>query len=150
MRAGTLRHRIILERPIERQDEGGQVIDDFEPVTDRPIAAAIEPLGGREYFAAAQVAADVTTRIRIRFREDLVDETWRIRHIVRYKAPRVIEFYDITAVIPDAKTGRRELHLMCTKRRAEGWRRDTPNPDAARVDNPDFRIDDPDWRIDQL
>lgn len=129
MRAGALRHRVILERPTEQQEGGGQVIDTYEPVTTQPIAAQVETLTVRESFAAAQVQAGADTRIRIRFRDD-VDEKWRVRHITRYASPIIEHLYDVMGVIPDMKTGRKELQLICMKRVAEGWRAgyDAPTP----------------------
>lgn len=120
MQSGKLRHQVILERRTDVQQPGGQVKHDYVPfATD--VWAAIEPVSGREFFAAQQVQAEVTTRIRIRWRDD-VDETCRIRHVTRHTIPIHEDIYDIAAVLPDAKTGRRELVLMCTKRTAEGWR----------------------------
>jgi len=58
-------------------DEYGEPLDD--PIEVCNIWAAIEPLQGREYFAAMQVNADVTTRIRIRYREG-VDRTMFVKY----------------------------------------------------------------------
>lgn len=150
MRSGRLRHRVILERPTETQAEGGQVVNAFEPVT-MTCPAEIEAIAGREFFAAAQVQADVTTRIRIRFRPD-IDETWRVKHIRKHDSPAEADLYDIVAVIADSKTNRRELQLMCTLRRAEGWRQgetsESSPQEEFRVDNPDLHVDDPSWRVD--
>lgn len=120
MQTARYRHRLILERRVDAKSPTGQTTHTYEELAE--VLGSIEPLSGREFFAAAQVQADVSTRIRIHFRDD-VDETCRVVHIVKVESPMKAEIYDITAVLPDAATGRREIQLMCTKRIAEGWRR---------------------------
>lgn len=122
MRAGPLRHEITFQRRTASQDPGGQVVDTYVDAFSE--YAALEDLSGREYAASSQVQAELTTRIRIRWRPD-VDETFRIRHVVDQDAsPPIVDLYDIVAPpLTDAKTGRRELVLMCLKRRADGYRR---------------------------
>jgi len=68
MRAGLLRHRVVLEA-----DEGtgrnsvGEHIEDWQPWG---VAwAAIEPLSGQEIEDARQVAARATTKVTIRYRD---------------------------------------------------------------------------------
>lgn len=65
---------------------------------------SIEPLRGRELFAAQEHFAEVTARIRIRYRDDVTAEM-RVSH------EGVI--YAIGAVI-DPELRHRELELMCT------------------------------------
>lgn len=111
MRSGHRRHSIVLEQPKEAVVNGANV------TTWRKVAetrASIEPLTGRELFAAQQVHSEVNTRINIRWRPD-VNETLRLRTV------GFQELYGILAVLPD-KTGRREINLLCVKRTAEGWR----------------------------
>jgi SPP1 family predicted phage head-tail adaptor len=66
MRAGALRHQITIERFISGQDDYGQPIEAWEPVGT--VAAAVEPLKGREFMAAQAGQSEVTTRIRLRYR----------------------------------------------------------------------------------
>lgn len=113
------RFRVTLERRVEVQDDSGSVGIGYEPVATVP--AAIETLSGREYWAAKQINADVSTRITIAYRRG-INETWRVRHLVEHASPAVFDFYDVLAVIPDKKTGRTSLELLCTNRHAEGWR----------------------------
>lgn len=120
MQAGKLRFRVELQRRVDAQEEGGQPIHTYE--TFATVKAGIRALSGREFIAAQQVQADLTTVVTIRFRRD-VDETCRIRHVTNNSVSPVEEdFYDVVALTPDEKTNRRELKLMCTKRSAEGWR----------------------------
>jgi len=104
-----MKHRVTIFRPDET-DEYGQPLDD--PILVASVWAAIEPLRGREYTAAMADHAEVTTRIRIRYRED-IDRTM----IVRYKEPGDPEFreFEILHIIhPEFR--RKELQLMCKER----------------------------------
>ncbi len=120
MRAGRLREWIQLQRRVDNQQPGGQVKHTYE--TFDSTWAHVAAVAGREFFAAQQVQSEVTTKISIRFRHD-VNETTRIIHVTNYdESPNWFDVYDIVAVIPDEKTNREELTLMCVKRVAEGWR----------------------------
>ena len=85
-------------------DEYGEPQDDPIPVIT--IWAAIEPLRGREYFAAMAEQVDVTTRIRIRYR-DGIDRTMIARH-------GNTEFEILNIIHPEF--GKKELQLMCKER----------------------------------
>lgn len=76
------------------------------PVTVATVWAAIEPLRGTEFFAAFAEQAEVTTRIRIRYREG-VDRTM----IVKYGD---MEFEILHIIHPEMN--RIELQLMCKER----------------------------------
>ena len=67
------------------------------------IWASAEPLTGREFFAAGQTQAEVTTRFRIRYRSNIVP-TMRV---VWRSQP-----YDIVAVL-DREGAKHMLELMC-------------------------------------
>lgn len=103
MRAGSLDERVTLQQPVTVRDSYGQ-----ETVTWQAVAtvwAGVQALRGREYFAAAAVQRELTVKVRLRYRADVVS-TWRLVH--RGTA------YNIEAVIP---VGRREwLELMCNAR----------------------------------
>lgn len=73
MKAGPLNKRITIERPVyERTATGAQRLAGWEPVISpaNPQGrywASVEPLRGREYYAAgAQIRADMDTRIIMR------------------------------------------------------------------------------------
>ncbi|MFS0820761.1 phage head closure protein [Bacillus sp. 1P02SD] len=70
--ASRLNKRITVLRAPDPEidvDEAGQPLDDFIPVAK--VWASIEPLRGRELFAAQQENVEVTTRIRIRYRKGI-------------------------------------------------------------------------------
>jgi SPP1 family predicted phage head-tail adaptor len=104
MRAGTLRYRVSLQRPVRLKDDTGEVIVDQWAEIDR-VWAAFEPVSGREYLASSDFRASVTTRIRIRWRPD-VDATARV-------VADDGTVYSIDAALP-VRGLQRELHLMCS------------------------------------
>lgn len=97
----------ILRQPGPDDVDGyGEPLGDWQEVAT--IWAAIEPLRGQEFFAARRENAEVTTRIRIRYR-DGIDRTM----VVRYKATET-EFEILYTIRPEF--GRQELQLMCKER----------------------------------
>lgn len=101
MNAGRLDQRVTIERVTYTQDPMGGMTEEWAPLVT--LWAAVEPLNGRELFAASTTLSETTTRVRIRYRPDLtvID---RINHNGT--------LYDITAII-NPKSGDRELVLMC-------------------------------------
>ena len=101
MRAGALRHRVQIQNYVEGVDEIGQPFYGWETVAT--VWAAVEPLQGREFFAAQTAFSETTTRIRMRYRPGITT-TMRI----------LFEgaFYNVQSVI-EPHTRRRELQLMC-------------------------------------
>ena len=102
MRAGDLNQRVVLERRIQSQDSSGEPINTWLPVGT--FWAAVEPLRGREFIAAAAVASEITARIRLRYVPGGVTSAMRVVHGA--------DVYDIQTAI-HVKSGRRELQLMC-------------------------------------
>ena len=68
--------------------------------------ASVEPLSGRELFESQQVVADVTHRVRIRWREEITPELE-----INYQG-RTLQ---IVSVI-DPGERHRELELLCRER----------------------------------
>lgn len=101
MNAGPLDQRVTLERLEEGQDEIGQPITAWVPVF--ATWAAVEPLSGREYFAASAALSEVTTRIRLRYRPGITPAD-RVNHESK--------LYGITSVI-NPRSENREIALMC-------------------------------------
>ncbi|WP_322046063.1 phage head closure protein [Paraburkholderia sp. J67] len=103
MRAGPLRHRVRLQSPIMHvsHEDGEAVVERWKDVAK--VWASIEPLSGREYLASLEFRSGLTTRIRIRWRDD-VTAAMRVLH------GRTT--YAIDAVLP-GYAGRAELQLMC-------------------------------------
>ena len=102
MRAGALRHRIEIQRNDGIRDpDSGEIIPGWTTVAR--VWAEVVDLSGREFWDSQQVQSEISTRVRIRYR-DGIEPTMRVIH-----GDRTLE---IQAVLdPDGR--RRELHLMC-------------------------------------
>ena len=102
--AGPYRYQVKIQRPdvVTDMNSGEAIVVQWLDVAK--VWAAIEALTGREWMASAEFRPNVTTRIRIRWREG-IDASMRILH--REK------IYGIDAVLPQYQ-GMSEIHLMCT------------------------------------
>ena len=100
MRAGRLRHRgVIEEKTASRDAYGAEVVAWVEVAT---VWMSVEPLGGREWFQAQGMQAEVTARLRMRHRSDVRPEM-RVRvagHV-----------FDVMTAIDVGERGR-ELEVM--------------------------------------
>lgn len=102
--AGQFDKRITIQRRVSGKDARGQESTSWENLATLPtVWARVEPLRGREFFAAGQMQSEVTVRFSIRFRTD-VEPTMR----VLWKS----QPYEIISVI-DTKAEGVQLELMC-------------------------------------
>lgn len=115
MRAGTLRHRLTIERPEPSRDTTGDEIVTWVRVAE--VWASIEPLGGREAQTSDQIMAGLDTRITVRWapRLDAVAAKWRLRH-ASLSAPVV---YDVVS-IEHLWLRQRELRIAARSGRTQG------------------------------
>lgn len=102
MRAGTLRHRVTLQRC-------ELVVGDYgAPLRRKPwkdvatVWASVEAVSGRDFFAARQEQSEVTHKVTIRYRDDVTGQM-RILHGGK--------IFTIVAPLPDNRNTR--LVLMC-------------------------------------
>lgn len=102
MQAGRMRYRLTFERPVRIKNESGEVIVDswVEVFT---VWGSLEPITGREYLSASEFRSGVTTRARIRWRDDL-DTTLRMVHQGTV--------YNIDAILPTQGL-HKEAQIMC-------------------------------------
>lgn len=100
MRIGQLRHRVTIQSKTTVRDKEGFEAEVWTDVTT--VWAAVEPLRGREYFAAAAVHAENTVRIRMRYRSGVTPEM-RVKYGTR--------LFDIISVI-DVDERHQELQVM--------------------------------------
>lgn len=105
-RAGNLIHRVRIDRRVKGQNTRGEVTYTWTPVVT--VRAEKNPLRGREFFEAAQVQSEITTRWRIHWREG-IDETMRLVEITGQK-----KAYAIKAPPIEVNGQRIWLDLMCT------------------------------------
>lgn len=103
LRAGALRHRIAIDQQINAQDATtGEIVTSWAEIAAN-VPAAIEPLSGREYIAAARTGSVISARITIRFRPNL-NAAMRIRH--------GLIVYEVKAILPDPKSGKEWLTVL--------------------------------------
>jgi len=105
MRAGKLRHRITIQRPVYDQDQvtGEVTITWMDAWTKVP--AEVVPASVSQFVAAAAPQHKLTARIVIRYRAGL-EATMRILHRG--------DVYDIQGVLADPDSGRDYLTLPCS------------------------------------
>lgn len=106
MRAGKLRRRASLQRKQVTQDAFGAEIVTWAEFA--AVWAGVEPLQGREFFAALGQGeqAEVSARVRIRYRGDV-----RAADRVVVGKGAAARTFDVEAVIADERN--REEQLMC-------------------------------------
>ncbi len=104
MRAGRLRHRIIIQESTgTTRDIYGSEIKAW--TTHKQVWAEINPPRSREFFATGQTQAEVVTQVRIRYLPD-IDPRMRIKFGTRY--------LNINSIInPDERN--KELIMMCNE-----------------------------------
>lgn len=101
MKIGEMRQRITFQRPVKTADgHKGHTVAWQDIVS---VWARVEPLSGREYFYSQQIKAEVTHRVKIRYREDITIKM-RIKHRDRNLA--------IESIL-DKKERREELEIFC-------------------------------------
>ena len=104
MRSGELRHKITIQAKGITQNEFGEPVETWSDVAT--VWASVQPLAGREYFQAQQVKADITLRVRMRYRSG-IQPAMRLLFESRV--------FEIQAVIdPDER--HRELELLCAEK----------------------------------
>lgn len=101
MITGSLRRRVRLQRKFVQRDSVGAEIVTW--LDEAVVWGAVEPMLGREFLEGKRLDAELTTRIRIRYREG-VEPTMR--------AVTTDNVYDVVSV-QHVRTERRELVLMC-------------------------------------
>lgn len=114
LEAGKLRHRLVIQKPVETQDSvtGAMAVNWQEVAT---VWSAIEPLSAKEFIAAQVENSQVSARITVRYRSDLTHEM-RLYHAAKDK------IYKIEGLLSDKKSGLEYLTIPCS----EGIRYDDP------------------------
>lgn len=100
MRAGLLRQRVALQAPQKSRNGMGEQIVTWQTVAT--IWASVQPLSGRELTSLRAELADVTARIRIRYRSGIMPEM----RIVHGSA-----VYNIASIV-DVDELRREIEIL--------------------------------------
>lgn len=98
---GSLRHRVVIERPVRTAGDGGTATIDWTAIGS--AFARIEAVSGREIGLADSIAGRVTHRVLIRWRNDVLPE---MRFVSSARA------YHIRAAL-DRDGRKRWLTCMC-------------------------------------
>lgn len=109
--AGSLDDRITIQRlTAASPDVTGSGMPDESWQDWVTVYASVEPLNGRELFAAQEHHAEVTTRIRIRHRDGITAKM------------RIVDgdgtIYEIRSVLPFKRDG--YIEMLCTSGVTEG------------------------------
>lgn len=111
MRAGRLRHRGVIQAFVTGSPQYSPSGEPQAAWTDlATVWCSIEPLNGRELFAAQEHHSEVEVRIRIRYRDDVTAQM-RVSHESKY--------YVVLAII-DHELRHREQDLLCSQGLIEG------------------------------
>lgn len=124
MRAGKFRHRITFQKPVTAKNDYNEDVITYQGIGS--VWASVQPLSGREYFAAQQAQAAVTHRVTARYHRGFV-ESWKwlspampaAESITPVTSPRMrIVFkgrvFNVQNVI-DVDERHRELQFMCVE-----------------------------------
>ena len=76
MRAGELRERVTIEKPVQVAGKAGATKTTWTEVATN-VHARVTPLRGQEQVNAMQLSSKVSHRVKLRYRSDVVAE-WRI------------------------------------------------------------------------
>src|SRR5690348_10364992 len=101
MRAGNLRERVRIERPIETQNAIGEPTTVWELVAD--VSAEVLPLSGSESYFAAQRNAKVSHLVRMRYVPGI---TAKMRAVYKTRLFNIVSTLDV-------EERSRELNLHC-------------------------------------
>ena len=104
--AGKLNKRVSIEESVAVSpavNEFGEPNVVWDELAE--VWAAMEPLTGREFWAQQQVQSEITVRIRIRYRDDIVAGMRVVYNQAIYMIKNVI----------DPLEKHEELHLMCSE-----------------------------------
>jgi SPP1 family predicted phage head-tail adaptor len=70
MQAGKLKKRLTIQSlpdVPERNSDGSEKVDDSQWQDLATVWASVEPISGKEFFAAQEIVAEITHRIRLRY-----------------------------------------------------------------------------------
>lgn len=105
MEAGKLRHRVTIQKLTTSQNvTTGAVTESWSELVK--VWAAVEPLSVREFIAASTTQSQISARIIIRYRDDILPNM-RVVHGSRT--------YNIEGALPDKNSGLEYLTLAVSE-----------------------------------
>ena len=114
MRAGGLRHWLTFQRKVTDQDSDGATVETWVDAfsLNARMPCRVEYLSGRELIAAQMVNSRVSCRLSTRYRPGF-DASMRAVHPDG-------TIYNLEAIVPDSKSGRREVTFLASTGVNEG------------------------------
>lgn len=107
-RAGQLRHRVMIQRMTPATDASGNRTESWEDFY--ACSAAISTTGGREFFEAHRVGADLSHELTVRYRDGIMP-TMRVLY-ADPKNASAERYFGIRSVVNPTEQ-RRWLKLLC-------------------------------------
>lgn len=101
MKINQLRHRITFQKQVSGENEYGEPVSGWEDV--KTVWSSVNPVVGKEYFAAETIQSEISHKIRIRYIKG-IKPNMRIKFKDRY--------FSIVSVI-NYEERNVELQLMC-------------------------------------
>lgn len=101
MNPGDLKNRIVIKKNNKIKNSFGEVTENWEVVAI--VWANINPIAGKEFFAAETVNSSISHKVRIRYRKDITPEM-----NVEYKG----RIFTINSIINEYEQNK-VLQLMC-------------------------------------
>lgn len=104
MRAGTMRHNLIIEKQTSTQDDTGQPRNEWLPKGS--VRAAIVPMNGREVTELGKQIGEITHRIFTRYHDEIGQDCRLVEGTTTYEIVQLLN--------KDMRN--RELELTCKER----------------------------------
>jgi SPP1 family predicted phage head-tail adaptor len=120
VQAGAFRHRVTLQKQVQRKDSAGGITEDWVDVATS-IPAAMEDLAGGEHISAQQTAGFQGMAISIRWRPGVL-QSMRVLHKLN-PPDSGTEVFNIEDIQRDT-TQRKYITLFCKRRDSDGFRAD--------------------------
>ena len=103
MRAGTLRHRVQLQKAVTAPNDFGEPVETW--TTYATVWGRVSPLKGEERWAAQQLAGKVTHEVEIRWSPDVeaVKSEHRVLHddrVLSIEGPHVPDERRVNVILP--------------------------------------------------
>jgi SPP1 family predicted phage head-tail adaptor len=108
MQAGELKQSVKFQARSATKEEAGHRIDSWSDVASSTRPAKIEPISGRNYFAALGQNSAVTTKITVRYDSTVAARTPDNRIV----DTRTGEIYEIISII-NTGSDKRHMVFMC-------------------------------------
>lgn len=108
MEIGRLRDRLLVEHRHTRRNPDGSLDEEWDPAGS--CWGQVTPLAGREYWAAQQVASEVTHRVRVRWDPELTS-----KHRFLKAGPNGFRVFNISAPPRDLGERHRTFEALCVE-----------------------------------